>query len=104
MSPIPGQNGSVRSAGMAPDKPAGIRSGDPLESSSPGLSRQEQSAFNISHKHSGTIADGPRIPATFIDWSKGIADGDGMILKSPNGTKYRVGVANDGALTTTLVT
>lgn len=38
-----------------------------------------------------------------VDGSIGIPDGTGLILLSPNGTKYRLGVDNDGALTTTLV-
>lgn len=38
-----------------------------------------------------------------VDGSIGIPDGKGLILLSPNGTKYRLGVDNDGALTTTLV-
>lgn len=36
-----------------------------------------------------------------VDGSIAIPDGKGLILASPNGTKYRLGVANDGALTTT---
>lgn len=36
-----------------------------------------------------------------VDGSIAIPDGKGIILASPNGTKYRLGVANDGALTTT---
>lgn len=36
-----------------------------------------------------------------VDGSIGIPDGEGIILLSPNGTKYRLGVADDGALTTT---
>lgn len=38
-----------------------------------------------------------------VDGSVGIPDGTGLILLSPNGTKYRLGVDNDGALTTTLI-
>ncbi len=36
-----------------------------------------------------------------VDGSIAIPDGKGLILASPNGTKYRLGVDNDGALTTT---
>ncbi len=38
-----------------------------------------------------------------VDGSIAIPDGTGLILASPNGTKYRLGVDNDGALTTTPV-
>ena len=38
-----------------------------------------------------------------VDGSIPIPDGEGIILASPNGTKYRLGVDNDGALTTTPV-
>ena len=36
-----------------------------------------------------------------VDGSIAIPDGEGIILSSPDGTKYRLGVADDGALTTT---
>lgn len=38
-----------------------------------------------------------------VDGSVPIPDGKGLVLLSPNGTKYRLGVANDGAITTTPV-
>ena len=38
-----------------------------------------------------------------VDGSIPMPDGKGIILASPDGTKYRLGVANDGAITTTLV-
>lgn len=38
-----------------------------------------------------------------VDGSIALPDGKGIILASPNGTKYRLGVDNDGALTTTPV-
>lgn len=36
-----------------------------------------------------------------VDGSIALPDGKGLILASPNGTRYRLGVDNDGALTTT---
>lgn len=36
-----------------------------------------------------------------VDGSIALPDGKGIILASPNGTKYRLGVADDGSLTTT---
>jgi len=38
-----------------------------------------------------------------VDGSIPIPDGTGIVLASPNGTKYRLGVADDGSLTTTAV-
>lgn len=38
-----------------------------------------------------------------VDGSIALPDGKGIVLASPNGTKYRLGVDNDGALTTTPV-
>lgn len=38
-----------------------------------------------------------------VDGSVALPDGKGLILSSPNGTKYRLGVDNDGALTTTAI-
>jgi hypothetical protein len=38
-----------------------------------------------------------------VDGSIALPDGKGIILASPNKTKYRLGVDNDGALTTTPV-
>ena len=35
-----------------------------------------------------------------VDGSIALPDEKGIILASPDGTKYRLGVANDGALTT----
>lgn len=65
------------------------------------LSLNETVNFLLLHKHSGVHGDGQRIPAAFINWSSVLVDGSGPILESPNGTQYRLGVSNDGALTTT---
>lgn len=67
------------------------------------LTPHESTNFSLSHKHSGIHGDGQRVPAGFINWESPIPDGAGPILTSPNGTQYRLGVDNDGALTTTPV-
>ena len=36
-----------------------------------------------------------------VDGSIAMPDTKGIILASPDGTKYRLGVSNDGAITTT---
>lgn len=57
----------------------------------------------FNHRHSGTHPDARKIPqlvgtTVFIDDSKAF-----LILISPNGTKYRLGVDDDGALKTTRI-
>ena len=36
-----------------------------------------------------------------VDGSIALPDGKGIILASPDGTKYRLGVSNEGAITAT---
>ena len=67
------------------------------------LTPDEKTNFSLSHKHSGIHGDGQRVPAGFINWLSPIASGMGPILTSPNGTQYRLGVDDDGAITTTPV-
>ena len=74
---------------------------DPSRPQTFNLSPQESTNFSLSHKHSGLHGDGQKIPAAFINWASALVDGAGPILVSPNGTQYRLGVDNAGALTTT---
>ena len=82
-----------------------MRSGDNPDESTRArqfnLTPHEATNFSLSHKHSGIHGDGRPIPAAFIDWSSALPDGGGPILTSANGTQYRLGVGDDGALTTT---
>lgn len=73
---------------------------DPLERDNSGVSQVESFNFSLNHRHSGIHGDGQRIPAAFIDWNSALLDGDGPILRSPNGNKYRIIVDNDGRLGT----
>ena len=43
---------------------------------------------------------GDRSNAATLDWSGNLALAGGIILTSPNGTKYKITVANDGTLNT----
>lgn len=67
------------------------------------LTPHESTNFSLSHRHSGIHGDGQKIPANFINWAAVLVDGSGPILESPNGTQYRLGVNDAGALTTTPV-
>ena len=80
--------------------------GGAIETSNKGvfnLSSHETVNFSLSHRHSGLHGDGQRVPASFINWTAAITAGEGPILTSANGTEYRLGVDNDGAITVTPV-
>lgn len=83
---------------MRPGRPDPAKAEEPSRRGPFNLSSHEQTNFSLSHKHSGLHGDGQRIPAAFIDWSSPIPDAS-IILTSPNGTQYRLGVADDGSLT-----
>jgi hypothetical protein len=69
------------------------------------LSSTEHTNFSLSHKHTGIHGDGQRIQAGSIDWTGALQVGVGLILTTPNGLHtYRIGVANNGALTATKLT
>ena len=69
------------------------------------LTPDEHTNFSFSHKHTGLHGDGQRIQAGSIDWSSVLQVGVGLIVTTPNGLHtYRIGVANNGALTATKLT
>lgn len=69
------------------------------------LSASEHTNFSLSHKHTGIHGDGQRIQAGSINWAGALQVGVGLILTTPNGLHtYRIGVANNGALTATKLT
>ncbi len=61
-----------------------------------------QELFTIfrNHRHSGTFPDANKIPQ--LNGTTIIVDGTNsfIIIASPDGTKFRIGVDNDGALKT----
>lgn len=69
------------------------------------LDATEHTNFSFSHKHTGIHGDGQRIQAGSIDWTGALQVGVGLILTTPNGLHtYRIGIANNGALTATKIT
>lgn len=69
------------------------------------LTPDEHTNFSLSHKHTGLHGDGRRIQAGSIDWNGALQVGVGLILTTPNGLHtYRIGVANNGAITATKIT
>ena len=68
------------------------------------LSAAEHTNFSLSHKHSGIHGDGQKILAASLDWTGALAVGLGIVVTTPDGKHaYRIGVANNGALTTTKI-
>ena len=61
----------------------------------------------VTFKNSGNVGIGTNIPASKLEVDGGDIEIDdsasGLILRSPNGTRYRVQVDNSGNLTTTAV-
>lgn len=83
---------------MPPRIPVGGHSGFNL---TPG----EHTNFSLLHQHSGIHGDGRKVKAVSLDWSGALPAGVGLILTTPNGLHtYRIGVANNGALTATKLT
>ena len=85
------------------------RAGTPEEGDDRGgrfsLTSDEHTNFSLSHKHTGLHGDGQRIQAGSINWAVALPVGVGIILTTPNGLHtYRIGVANNGALTATKLT
>ena len=61
----------------------------------------------VTFKNSGNVGIGTNIPASKLEVDGGDIEIDdsasGLILRSPNGTRYRVQVDNSGNLTTTAI-
>ena len=88
-----------------PEPPVGPAGKAPLGGHNFNLTPGEHTNFSLSHKHSGIHGDGQKIKAANIDWSVELPAGVGLILTTPNGLhSYRIGVANNGALTATKIT
>ena len=69
------------------------------------LTPAEHTNFSLMHQHSGLHGDGRKIRAVSLDWTGALPPGVGLILTTPNGLHtYRIGLANNGALTATKLT
>ena len=89
---------------MKPAPDGGAPGRAPLGGHNFNLTPGEHTNFSLSHKHSGIHGDGQKIKASNIDWTNAVPEGMGLILTTPNGLHtYRIGVANNGALTATKI-
>lgn len=85
-----------------------IRGGDPAEGASAILSINDFSDnVSVLINNSGNVGIGTSTPTSKLTVDSGdievVGDTNGLILESPDGTRYRVTVANGGTLTVTAV-